>query len=165
MTQNGFGFWIFQFGFTALRWDSLLRKNGCGKEYYRRRPVGVKETITSGKKKDPREAEKKGRRRSDYRGKEGTGAAAGPERERRDRGKRENLPQGGNVRIGALHCFAVSAAVTVVHSSLSFCSVQSRRGYRRVQICRVVYVYLSVGGALSLLRISVSLSVALAALQ
>lgn len=61
-------------------------------------------------------------------------------------GKRENLPQGGNVRIGALHRFAaaVSAVAAVVHSSLSFCSVQSRRGYRRVQICghfrRVVYL-------------------------
>ena len=73
-------------------------------------------------------------------------ANAGKERRAggRDRGKRENLPQGGNVRIGALHCFAAAAAaVTVVHSCRSFCSVQSLRGYRRVQSADLAFVYLS----------------------
>lgn len=86
-------FWIFKFVFPVQYWDSLRRRRGSAGEKDGRRPVGVKETITSGKKKDPREAGKKGRRSDDdCRGKEGgePGPPLGRERrkEGRDRGEK-----------------------------------------------------------------------------
>ena len=47
----------------------------------------MKETITSGKKNDPREAEKKGRRRSDYRGNRGRRWAGEGKKGQREKGK------------------------------------------------------------------------------
>ena len=79
----------------------MLRKREVTK--CRRRPVGVRETITSGKKKDPREAEKKGGR-SDYRGKEGRrepgppGPAARREgKEGRKEGRKEGTEGKGKI--------------------------------------------------------------------
>ena len=128
----------------------MLRKREVTK--CRRRPVGVRETITSGKKKDPREAEKKGGR-SDYRGKEGEGGNQGrpapplagrEKKEGRKEGRKGQREKGKFTPRGK--CPNRSTALLcrcrlrrrhrrrVVHSSLSLCSVQSLRGYRRVQI-------------------------------
>ena len=90
-------FWIFKFVFPVQYWDSLRRRRGSAGEKDGRRPVGVKETITSGKKKDPREAGKKGRRSDDdCRGKEGgePGPPLGRERRKGQRGKGKIYPKG-----------------------------------------------------------------------
>ena len=134
----------------------MLRKREVTK--CRRRPVGVRETITSGKKKDPREAEKKGGR-SDYRGKEGRrepgppGPAARREGKEGRKGQREKgkftprgkCPNRSTALLWRCRLLRRRHRRRVVHSSLSLCSVQSLRGYRRVQIyvSAVSSVYLS----------------------
>ena len=62
--------------------DSLLRKG----EVKRRRPVGAMETITSGKKKDPREAEER-RKKRDCRGKEASRRSQGGRKGQGEKGK------------------------------------------------------------------------------
>ena len=120
--------------------------------------MGAKETITSGKKKDPCEEEKKGRR-SDYRGK-GTRAAERGRREGkkgRRKGQREKgkLTPRGKCPNRSTHCTALppqpppspSSIHVVLSVRFSLCAGigECRSGVRR-----------SVRGALSLLGISVA---------
>ena len=161
-------FWIFKFVFPVQYWDSLRRRRGSAGEKDGRRPVGVKETITSGKKKDPREAGKKGRRSDDdCRGKEGGEPGPPLGRERRKEGRKGQRGKGKIYPKGEMseseHCTALPlpSPPSPPSSIQVFLSVRFSLGAdigecRSADIFAVSSICLSGRGALSLLRISVT---------